>query len=147
MAKYRIYAVGYGVDPDTKEPVFGLKFTNWPDCQRYIKGVNGARYKGFLTDDEADIWMQQIKDEVTGKSVPENSNPAGYSNLDTSDWQDKAKKIYDTHIHPVDEEFISTCKNLGLSVHDTEHMIKKMFIDTIQYLYDNDCINELPFEE
>ena len=51
MAKYKIYAIGYGIDPDTHKPVYGIKCTNWPDCQKYIKNVSDAKYKGFLTDE------------------------------------------------------------------------------------------------
>lgn len=139
MAKYKIYAVGYGVDPDTHKPVYGIKCTNWPDCQKYIKNVADAKYKGFLTDDEADAWIQQIKEDMDI-----NSNPAGYSNPDTSDWRAKADKIYTAKLHPVDEAFMLTCQDLGLSIHDTEHMIKQIFVNIVKYLKDNECINELP---
>ena len=139
MAKYKIYAVGYGVDPDTHKPVYGIKCTNWPDCQKYIKNVADAKYKGFLTDDEADAWIQQIKEDMGI-----NSNPAGYSNPDTSDWRAKADKIYTAKLHPVDEAFMLTCQDLGLSIHDTEHMMKQIFVDIVKYLKDNECINDLP---
>lgn len=142
MAKYKIYAVGYGVDPDTHKPVYGIKCTNWPDCQKYIKNIADAKYKGFLTDNEADAWIQQIKEDMGI-----NSNPAGYSNPDTSDWRAKADKIYAAKLHPVDEAFMLTCQDIGLSIHDTEHMMKQIFVDIVKYLKDNECINELPFEE
>lgn len=57
MGKYNIYAIANGVDPDTHKPVSSLKVDNWPECQKYVKGVPDARYKGFLTDDEADAWL------------------------------------------------------------------------------------------
>lgn len=142
MAKYKIYAVGYGVDPDTHKPVYGIKCTNWPDCQKYIKNVADAKYKGFLTDDEADAWIQQIKEDMGI-----NPNSADYSNPDTSDWRAKADKIYAAKLHPVDQEFLTACQDLGLSIHDTEHLMKMMFVNIVKYLKDNDCINELPFEE
>ena len=142
MAKYKIYAVGYGVDPDTHKPVYGIKCTNWSDCQKYIKNVADAKYKGFLTDDEADAWIQQIKEDMGI-----NSNLAGYSNPDTSDWRAKADKIYTAKLHPVDEAFMLTCQGLGLSIHDTEHMMKQIFVNIVKYLKDNECINDLPFEE
>lgn len=139
MAKYKIYAVGYGVDPDTHKSVYGIKCTNWPDCQKYIKNVADAKYKGFLTDDEADAWIQQIKEDMGI-----NSNPAGYSNPNTSDWRAKADKIYTAKLHPVDEAFMLTCQDLGLSIHDTEHMMKQIFVNIVKYLKDNECINDLP---
>lgn len=147
MAKYNIYAVAYGVNPivNTTQPmIMRMKFKTWKECKPCVSGIQGAKYKGFLTESEADAWLDKAVKELSEKSNP---NSDGYSNSDTSDWQDKAKKIYESKIHPVDQEFIVTCSNLGLSVHDTEHMVKKMFIDVVKYLKDNDCIGELPFIE
>ena len=114
-------------------------YKTWDECKPCVSGVQGAKYKGFLTESEADAWLEKTINELHEKY-----DSVGCSNPDTSNWQDKAKKIYDTHIHPVDEDFIATCHHLGLSIHDTEHMIKKMFIDIVKYLDDNNCINELP---
>lgn len=113
MAKYNIYAVKYGIDPDTKEPVQGLKCKTWDECKKYINGVTDAKYKGFLTDSEADAWLglattNEIVDSAKHKSV--------------------------------DEDFVMTCQRLGLSVIETEHIIKKTFIDIVTYLENNDCI-------
>ena len=136
MAKYNIYAIGYGIDPNTKEPVAGIKCTNWSDCQKYIKGVPDAKYKGFITDEEADAWLSKVRE-----------HNASESKLATrQSWQDKADKIYQENIHPIDQDFIITCKELGLIQFDVEHLLKKMFIDTIQFLKEHDCINELPFK-
>ena len=150
MAKYNIYAVAYGVNPisNTTQPmIMNMKFKTWDECKPCVSGIQGAKYKGFLTESEADAWLEKTIDELKDKPNP---NPASYSNPDTSDWQAKAKKIYDSKIHPVDEEFISVCKYLGISIHDTEHIIKKMFVDIVKYLDDNNCINDfndLPFED
>ena len=54
MAKYNIYAIAYGIDPVLVEPVSNLKFRTWDDCKPYVIGVEGAKYKGFLTEEEAD---------------------------------------------------------------------------------------------
>lgn len=134
MAKYNIYAVGYGIDPDTKESVHGLKCTNWPDCQKYIKGVPDAKYKGFITDEEADAWLAKFQEDNT-VSKPATAIP----------WQEKAEKVYEAKIHPIDQNFSITCKELGIMEMDVEHFMKKMFVDTVQFLKDNGCINELPF--
>lgn len=135
MAKYNIYAVGYGIDPDTKQPVRGLKCTNWPDCQKYIKGVPDAKYKGFITDEEADAWLAKFQeDDVKPAAVTQQP------------WQEKAEKVYEAKIHPIDQNFSITCKELGIMEMDVEHFMKKMFIDTVQFLKNNDCIYELPFK-
>ena len=136
MAKYNIYAIGYGIDPNTKEPVTGIKCTNWPDCQKYIKGIPDAKYKGFITDEEADAWLSKIREQNASESKP----------VIRQSWQDKADKIYQANIHPIDQDFAITCKELGLIQFDVEHLLKKMFIDTIQFLKEHDCINELPFK-
>lgn len=134
MAKYNIYAVGYGIDPDTKEPVRGLKCTNWPDCQKYIKGVPDAKYKGFITDEEADAWLAKFQEDDVKPAV-----------VTQQPWQEKAEKIYEVKIHPIDQNFNITCKELGIMEMDVEHFMKKMFVDTVQFLKNNGCINELPF--
>lgn len=147
MAKYNIYAVAYGVNPmvNTTQPmVMSMKFKTWEECKPCVSGVQGAKYKGFLTESEADAWLEKTVKELNEKSNP---NPAGYSNPDTSDWQAKADKIYSAKLHPVDQEFLTTCQDLGLSIHDTEHLMKMMFVNIVKYLKDNDCINELPFKE
>ena len=132
MAKYNIYAVAYGIDPNKQGPVFNLKLKTWDECKPYVAGVPGAKYKGFLTSSEADVWLKQVMVDITEHSTPKSSR----------DWEDKAEKIYNSKIHPVDEEFTSVCKKLGLLQIDVEHMIKKMFINTIKYLDDNNCFDK-----
>lgn len=147
MAKYNIYAVAYGVNPmvNTTQPmIVNLKFKTWEECKPCVSGVQGAKYKGFLTESEADAWLEKTVKELKEKSNP---NPTSYSNPDTSDWQAKADKIYAAKLHPVDEVFMLTCQDLGLSIHDTEHMMKQIFVDIVKYLKDNNCINDLPFKE
>jgi ribonuclease H-related protein len=31
---------------------------NWPDCQKIVSGVTDAKYKSFLTRDEAELWLK-----------------------------------------------------------------------------------------
>lgn len=138
MAKYNFYAVAYGVNPQSKEPVFNLKFRTWEQCKPYVMGVDGAKYKGFLTDDEADAWLDNKMNEIikTAKDNEKDVNPeAKYR-----DWKEDINKITKSKIHPVDEEFISVCRELGVSKIDVEHILKKSFIDTVKYLDDNDCL-------
>ena len=142
MAKYNIYAVAYGVNPQSKEPVFNLKFRTWEDCKPFVVGVEGAKYKGFLTDTEADAWLSEKVAEILKNGNPEKDpNPE----IKQNDLKEDVKKLTLDKIHPVDKTFMLTCKSLGLSVNDTEHMIKQMFVDIVKYLDDNNCINDLPF--
>ena len=144
MAKYNIYAVAYGVNPQSKEPVFNLKFRTWEDCKPFVVGVEGAKYKGFLTNTEADAWLAEKVAEIKVADIFGDKHKDKISN---SEVKEKADKIYAAKLHPVDQEFLTTCQDLGLSIHDTEHLMKMMFVNIVKYLKDNDCINELPFEE
>ena len=113
MAKYNIYAVKHGIDPDTKEPVSGLKCKTWDECKKYINGVADAKYKGFLTDNEADAWLgHAVINEIT----------------DTVEYKS------------VDKNFVAVCQSLGLSPKETESAIKQTFIDIAMLLKDKNCL-------
>ena len=143
MAKYNFYAVAYGVNPQSKEPVFNLKFRTWEECKPFVVGIEGAKYKGFLTDEEADAWLDTKVAEILKDGNPEKDlNPE----VKQRDWKEDVKKLGLAKLHPVDEAFLTTCQDLGISKMDTEHMLKKMFVDMVQYLKDNNCIKELPFD-
>ena len=45
MAKKKFYAVAVGVRPG----IYG----NWPEAEAQVKGFGGAKYKGFVTREEA----------------------------------------------------------------------------------------------
>lgn len=71
MAKKLIYAVAYGVDPDTSQPVEGIKLYSWAECDRYIRGVKNARYKGFMTEEEADEWIASVLAVKRANTTPQ----------------------------------------------------------------------------
>lgn len=50
MAKQKFYVVWRGLAP-------GI-YTHWPDAEKQVKGVAGARYKSFLTQGEAEAALQ-----------------------------------------------------------------------------------------
>ena len=54
MAKY--YAVRKGHQT-------GI-FTNWPDCQKVVKGYSGAEFKSFKTRQEAENFIDNLKNET-----------------------------------------------------------------------------------
>lgn len=138
MAKYNIYAIAVGIDPNTKEPVYNLKFKTWDECKPYVVGVEGAKYKGFLTEDEADAWLNKCYGDIVikAKENSKDSNPEDK----IRNWKEDINKITKSKIHPVDEEFIYTCRKLGVSQINVEHILKKSFIDTVKYLDENDCL-------
>ncbi|MDD6893533.1 MAG: RNase H1/viroplasmin domain-containing protein, partial [Lactobacillus sp.] len=34
-------------------------YTSWPECQKQVAGFANARFKGFMTREEALAWLQQ----------------------------------------------------------------------------------------
>lgn len=49
MAARKFYAIAVGARPGIYE--------NWPDAHAQVKGYPGARYKGFPTRQEAELWL------------------------------------------------------------------------------------------
>lgn len=142
MAKYSIYAVGYGVDPQTKQPVYGLKVPTWKECEQYIKGVEGAKFKGFLTDTEADAWIDKIKHDLgvsgtvvtgtavksakrKGKAVAESAQkPAGA-------WDDSNDITDDSEAR---SKFIDICNQAGINPHAMLDKLMKDFVNTYAFM-------------
>ena len=98
MAKYNIYAVAHGIDPETKALVFNLKFNTWNECKPYVAGVKGAKFKGFLTEDEADAWLNK---HIVEKAKENNKDSNQEDKI--QNWKDDVNKITKSKIHPIDE--------------------------------------------
>lgn len=77
MAKKKFYAVAEG-------NTTGI-FHSWADCEAQVKGVKGARYKGFTSREEAEKWLadggvyQQKTKGTKSKAEPRprQTGPAG----------------------------------------------------------------------
>ena len=63
MAKYSVYAVAQGVDPVDGHNVYDMKFYSWGECMPYVKGARFCRYKGFMSDTEADAWLAHEREK------------------------------------------------------------------------------------
>lgn len=113
MAKYNIYAVAIGVDPITKEVVHNRMFNNWNDCKPYVVGIEGAKYKGFLTPEEATTWMNKING-----NVPSNET-AMMKSLNDSVYTD---------------EFKSVCAELGVFPKEMSVWLQKKFVDEHRFI-------------
>lgn len=122
MSKHNIYAVAYGVNPKSKEPVFNLKFKTWEECKPYVVGTVGAKYKGFLTEIEADAWLEKTVADVLNKSSDkkDTSNPIN------------AKLAQDDSCY--DEEFKRMCINLGVLPKDMCLHLQKRFVDEQKFI-------------
>jgi len=64
VAKAKVYAIKYGIDPKTGKVVRNQIFTSWAEAEPYIKGVKGAEYKSFGSHDEANKYMNGENQEV-----------------------------------------------------------------------------------
>jgi len=56
MAKKKFYAVRKGIQT-------GI-FNSWEECKKQIDGFSGAEYKGFLTENEAKLFLEVVVEEV-----------------------------------------------------------------------------------
>lgn len=137
MAKYNIYAVAFGMDPKTKEQVSNLKFNSWNECKSYITNVPGAKYKGFLTTEEADVWLSNTINAINNQTERKVNNT---NNLDNT------QSITDisTSNNDYDVEFSNICKELGIFPKDVLTYLQKQFVQ--QYKFFKDNISEIPFD-
>ena len=71
--KKKFYAIAVGRKP-------GI-YDNWSAAQAQVTGYQGAKFKGFVTREEAEAWM---KNPVYSKSAVKPKHKAGSSNSDTS---------------------------------------------------------------
>ncbi|OPJ59003.1 viroplasmin family protein [Clostridium oryzae] len=55
----KVYAVKEGYDFANDRKVENLILSSWSECEKYVKGVKGAKYKSFLTADEAEKYLNQ----------------------------------------------------------------------------------------
>lgn len=160
MAKYSIYAVAIGRDPDTKELVYNKKFKTWPEAQPYVKGVEGARYKGFLTDTEADAWMATVHEKEAAKGHVENPDPISpiqkYVEQQSQQVVTPPKML---EVRPeqlndavtIQGEFIAACTMMNLPAHQVMLHLQKQFTETVKLIADfchdeEESIEESPEE-
>lgn len=76
MGKNKLYAIAYGVDPDRKEIIKNKVVNTWSECQKYINGVKGAKYKSFTNQKDVDNYFK-INDK-TAKQSDEIDNTNGF---------------------------------------------------------------------
>lgn len=117
MAKYNIYAVAYGLDPQTKEPVSGLKFHSWNECKLYVVGVENAKFKGFLTEGEADVWLAKTA-EVQTEKEPIKKTGSGSYEMDADNIKKVTKALeenYNSSCTSLLPDFAKTCEELGVN--------------------------------
>lgn len=137
MGKFNIYAIGYGIDPKTQKPVYGLKVNTWEECKPYIIAVEGARYKGFLTVPEADKWLEKVAAELEGKTKEENT-PVVTSSVSSS------INIAIPQSMEYDDDFLAICKSLGVSAKRVCLYLQREFVAQQSFLSKE--ANGLPFD-
>ena len=73
MTSKKYYAVASGRKP-------GI-YDNWPAAQAQVTGYPGAKFKGFLTREEADAWLKKPTTCQSSVNPPRKTGP---SNSDTT---------------------------------------------------------------
>jgi len=121
MAKYNIYAVAYGLDPKTQQPVCNLKFRKWEDCKPYVVDVKGARYKGFLTETEADEWLAKTIAIPFEKNV-ETLRPSEVKAEPVSAPKENKESFYDPDFHQL-------CVDLGILPSAMVMYLQRKFVE------------------
>lgn len=132
MAKYNFYAVAIGQDPQTKECVTNKICDNWKECEAYVKNIEGARYKGFLTVPEAQEWIRHVLEENAEKKVEKTILK---ENKETKSIK---KTVTET-------QFDDICKELNVAPVALIEILQKMFCQTyamIKSVVDDD----IPFK-
>ncbi|MDF2879693.1 MAG: ribonuclease [Clostridiaceae bacterium] len=67
MAKKNYYAIKFGIDPITKNPIENVIKKTWSETEKCVKGVSGSVYSGFATLPEAEDYLG-TKDPLMYKS-------------------------------------------------------------------------------
>lgn len=127
MAKKNIYMIGYGIDPKTKEPVIGKQFNNWNDAKPYIEGVQGAKYKGFYTQNEADSWMALVREQIFG-------NNGGNPPTETITGDDGQHGNNIPAVTQLDDEFVKECEMRSMNPDKVLAALKRMYISGMAQL-------------
>ena len=129
MAKYNHYAVAKGIDPDTGKEITNKIFTTWEKCQKFIKGVPDAKYKGFYTTEEALAWLRQfaINNETEKEDIVKE-----YNSLvdETNAIIDQINNRIKSSPTVVDKRFENICEELDVDSSAMLQHFKKQFVET-----------------
>lgn len=136
MAK--IYAIKKGFDFQNNKEIKNLKVHTWNDCLKYTKGVKGAIYKSFATEEECDAFFdvgsKKLADTVDKSEIlsifvdgsyNESINEFAYGfvaiNNDTiiGIGHDKCKSDSENNIRQVAGELLATIKGLEFAIANT----------------------------
>lgn len=130
MGKYSIYAVAYGMDPSTGKLVTDMKFTTWRECLPYVNGVEGANFKGFLTDTEADTWLTRQCGMPRSKpsKSPLTRDPEYKQPVKRPVKQDAAPVLNRTK-DEIKSEFAERCMRLGVDPNTVMYLLMTQWIE------------------
>lgn len=136
MAK--IYAIKKGFDFENNKEIKNLKVNTWNECLKYTKGVKGAIYKSFATEEECDVFFdvgsKKLSDTVDKSEIlsifvdgsyNESTNEFAYGfvaiNNDTiiGIGHDKRKSDSENNIRQVAGELLATIKGLEFAITNT----------------------------
>lgn len=141
MARYNIYAVAIGRDPNTHQEVYRIKFSSWKECAPYVQGVEGSRYKGFMTNQEAEAWMDSVLKDTSVHQVIKTSPPSAKQAAAESNekYSDYAKS-----------RFIDICKSCNVSPNEMVNRLIQDFVNNWNFMHNKEEAAEedlCPFDE
>lgn len=136
MAK--IYAIKKGFDFENNKEIKNLKVNTWNDCLKYTKGVKGAIYKSFATEEECDAFFdvgsKKLADTIDKSEIlsifvdgsyNENINEFAYGFVAINNdiiigiGHDKCKSDSENNIRQVAGELLATIKGLEFATTNT----------------------------
>ena len=109
--KPSFYAIAKGVDPETGEAITNKIVTDWNECKKYVLKVDKARYKGFVTEEEAKLWIEYI--HKTESIEEKNTN-------------NETKKFMSQK--DIDEAFNKQCKAINMEPEQVIEIVKSLFV-------------------
>ena len=127
MARYSIYAVAYGIDPDTKCIISGVKYHSWAECLRVTKNVEKAKYKGFLTEMEADAWLE------ANISLPESAKNVRKPSLVSQVTVPDRVKYTDAEANRIKAAFTARCLSQDIDPGTTTLLLLDMYCKLMEY--------------
>lgn len=136
MAK--IYAIKKGFDFENNREIKNLKVNSWNDCLKYTKGVKGAIYKSFATEEECDAFFdagsKKISDTIDKSEIltifvdgsyNESTNEFAYgfvainNNIIIGIENGKCNADSENNIRQVAGELLATTKGLEFAINNT----------------------------
>lgn len=136
MAK-NFYAVKRGFDKELNKEVSNLTFTDWNEVKPLVIGYDNARYKGFDTLEEAQVWLDVVDrsdaEKRSKKAVEKIKKDLSIDNDASDDKLDKAYREYERATQNLVNELkklnFSHLETIGYIVSGVPYEVSKVYVD------------------